>query len=59
YVVVANKQDAENAWGAEELRLALRLPTDVQVLPCVALDRESVKNVLLELLYLVLQAAAA
>lgn len=58
YVIVANKQDAENAWGPEELRLALRLPTDVQVLPCVATDRESVKSVLLELLYLVLQATA-
>ncbi len=57
-VIVANKQDAENAWGPEELRLALRLPTDVPVLPCVATDRDSVKNVLLELLYLVLQATA-
>ncbi len=57
YVVVANKQDLENAWSPDELRLALRLPDEVKVLPCVATDRESVKNVLLELLYLVLQTA--
>lgn len=57
YVVVANKQDLENAWSPEELRLALRLPDEVKVLPCVATNRESVKNVLLELLYLVLQTA--
>ncbi len=59
YVIVANKQDVENAWGAEELRLALRLPTDIPVLPCVATEWESVKNVLLELLYLVLHSAGA
>ncbi len=57
YVVVANKQDLENAWSPDELRLALRLPDEVKVLPCVATNRESVKNVLLELLYLVLQTA--
>jgi hypothetical protein len=27
---------------------------DIKVLPCVALDKESVKNILLELLYSVL-----
>jgi len=57
YVIVANKQDLENAWAPEELRLALRLPESIKVLPCVATDRESVKGVLLELLYLVLQSA--
>lgn len=57
YVIVANKQDQENAWSAEELRLALRLSDQIKVLPCVAIDRESVKSVLLELLYLVLQMA--
>jgi small GTP-binding protein len=57
YVVVANKQDLENAWSPDELRLALRLPEEVKVLPCVATTRPSVKRVLLELLYLVLQSA--
>jgi small GTP-binding protein len=54
YVVAANKQDMADAWSPEDLRIALRIPPDVKVLPCVATDRESVKNVLLELLYSIL-----
>jgi signal recognition particle receptor subunit beta/pimeloyl-ACP methyl ester carboxylesterase len=50
YVVVANKQDLGGAWAPEELRLALRLPPEVKVLPCVATDRASVQGVLDELL---------
>jgi len=57
YVVVANKQDDENAWAPDELRFALRLPDEIKVLSCIATDRESVKTVLLELLYLVMQTA--
>ncbi len=56
YLIVANKQDLENAWSPEELHLALRLPDHVKVLPCVATRRSSVKKVLLELLSLVLEA---
>lgn len=56
YVVAANKQDLDDAWQPEDLRIALRIPSDVKVLPCVATDRESVKNVLLELLYSILEA---
>jgi hypothetical protein len=55
YVVAANKQDMEDAWSPEDLRIALRIPQHVKVLPCVATDRESVKDVLLELLYSVLE----
>ena len=54
YVVAANKQDLEDAWAPEDLRIALRIPGEVKVLPCVAKDRESVQNVVLELLYSVL-----
>ncbi len=57
YLIVANKQDLDNAWSPEELRLALRLPETIKVLPCAATRRDSVKAVLLELLYLVLQEA--
>jgi uncharacterized protein len=57
YVVAANKQDKENAWSPDELRLALRLPPHVKVIPCVGNDRASVKNVLLELLYVILQSS--
>lgn len=55
YVVAANKQDQEDAWDPEDLRIILRLRPEVKVLPCVALNKESVKNVLLELLYSILE----
>lgn len=55
YVVAANKQDMEDAWEPEDLRIILRLPPEVKILPCVATDKESVKNALLELLYSILE----
>lgn len=54
YVIAANKQDHEDAWPPEDLRIALRATSDAKVVSCVAIDRESVKNVLLELLYSIL-----
>ena len=58
YVIAANKQDHENAWSPDELRLALRLNSDVKILPCIATERETVKNVLLELLYVIMQRSS-
>lgn len=58
YVVAANKQDRPNAWSPDELRLALRQPPHIKVIPCVAVDRDSVKNVLLELLYVILDRSS-
>ncbi|MEN6524135.1 MAG: ATP/GTP-binding protein [Anaerolineaceae bacterium] len=55
YVVVANKQDDENAWDVEDMRIALRLDPGIKLVQCVAVDREKVKNVLLELLYIILE----
>jgi small GTP-binding protein len=55
YVVAANKQDLEDAWSAEDLRIALHIPRDVKVVPCVSIDRDSVQHVVLELLYSVLE----
>ena len=55
YVVAANKQDMEDAWEVEDLRIALRIDSDIKLLPCVATDRQSVRNVLLELLYSILE----
>jgi uncharacterized protein len=55
FVVAANKQDHNDAWEPEDLRIILKLNPAVKVLPCVALNRESVKNVLLELLYSILE----
>jgi uncharacterized protein len=54
YVVTANKQDVEDAWSVDDMRIALRLDPNIKFLPCVALDKESVKGVLLELLYSIL-----
>lgn len=55
YVVAANKQDRPDAWTPEDLRLALRIEPNVKLLPCVARDRDSVRDVLLELLYTILE----
>ncbi|MGQ9909783.1 MAG: GTP-binding protein [Candidatus Flexifilum sp.] len=55
YVVAANKQDLPEAWSVEDLRVALRIEPHVKLLPCVASDKESVKTVLLELLYAILE----
>jgi uncharacterized protein len=54
YVVAANKQDLPDAWDLEDIRLALRLGEKVKLLPCVATKKETVKAVLLELLYNIL-----
>lgn len=54
YVVAANKQDMEDAWSPDDLRIALKVRPDVKLLPCVATDKESVKGVLIELLYTIL-----
>ncbi len=57
YIIAANKQDKDTAWSPDELRLALRLPEHVKVVPCIAKERESCKNVLLELLYEIMETA--
>jgi uncharacterized protein len=54
YVVAANKQDLAEAWEVNDVRAALRLDREVKLLPCVATNKESVKKVLLELLYTIL-----
>ncbi|MEW6568037.1 MAG: ATP/GTP-binding protein [Chloroflexota bacterium] len=55
YVVAANKQDREDAWSIDDLRIALKLDKKVKMLPCIATNREMVKKVLLELLYSILE----
>jgi uncharacterized protein len=55
YVVAANKQDHPDAWAPEDLRIALRIEPEVKLLPCVATQRDSVRDVLLELLYTILE----
>ena len=55
YVVAANKQDLPDAWSPEDLRIALKIDSDIKVLPCVATEKDHVKSVLLELLYSILE----
>lgn len=54
YVIAASKQDMPDAWSVDRIRAALAIGPDIPVLPCVATDWESVKNVLLELLFRIL-----
>jgi uncharacterized protein len=54
YVVAANKQDREDAWELDDMRIALRLDSKVKLISCVAREKESVKTILLELLYSIL-----
>lgn len=56
YIVAANKQDMPDAWSPEDLRIALKIDKSVKILPCVATDKESVKQAVLELLYSILEA---
>jgi len=55
YVVAANKQDMPDAWDVEDLKIALRLDKKIKMLPAVATNKDSVKTVLLELLYTILE----
>jgi hypothetical protein len=55
YVVAANKQDMPEAWDIDDVRHALRLDGTTRILPCVATDRSTVKTVLLQLLYNILE----
>lgn len=57
FVIAANKQDDEDAWPAEDLKVALGLDSNTRVLPCIGTSKESVKNILLELLYVILESA--
>jgi len=54
YVVAANKQDVKDAWEVDDMRHALRLDSKVKLVSCIATDRDSVKTILLELLYSIL-----
>jgi len=55
FVVAANKQDDPDAWSPEDIKIALGLDGNIKVLPCTATKKESVKYILLELLYSILE----
>ena len=54
YIVAANKQDRQEAWEIDDMRIALRLDPKIKLLNCVATRKESVKLILLELLNTIL-----
>jgi uncharacterized protein len=54
YIVVANKQDLEDALTVDQIRQKMRLPDHVPMMGCIAKERDSVRNVLLELVYKIL-----
>ncbi len=47
YLVVANKQDKDKVLSTQEIRKLLSLPDEVMIVPCVATDPASVKQVLI------------
>lgn len=55
--VIAVEDSTDDAWQPNDVRIALRLPHYVKVLPCAVSDHQSVKNVLLELSYLIFDAS--
>lgn len=50
FVVAANRMDHPAAVGADAIRLALKLESDRKIVPCSAVERHSVQQVLSELL---------
>jgi uncharacterized protein len=59
YVVALNRASPDDHGLVEGVRDRLGIPHDVAILPCDAADKESVKNVLLALLYAVLDEVEA
>jgi uncharacterized protein len=59
YVVALNRSAGDDNALVERVRTRLEIPGDIAILPCDATDKESVKNVLLALLYAVLDEVEA
>ena len=51
YVIAADNSNQSDAWRPVDIRIAMRLDSEARVVPCVSSDPESVKKVLLELIY--------
>ena len=49
--LVCNRQDHPMAWSEDDIRLGLGIPDDILVKPCVATSMQSVKDVVIDLLY--------
>jgi uncharacterized protein len=53
YLVVANKSDLPGAATVAEVRSGINAGSDVMVVPCIATDRSSVRQVLLQVITLI------
>lgn len=58
-IIAATKSDNPDAWSPDDPRILLQIPDDIPVVPCIATDKESCKNVLLTLLYKALEEIEA
>jgi signal recognition particle receptor subunit beta len=54
--LVCNRQDHPMAWSAEDIRLGLGIPNDILVKPCVSTNMQSVKEIVIDLLYAIWKA---
>ena len=43
FVVAANKQDLEDAWEVDDIRIALRLDPNIKIISCSSIDKRDVK----------------
>jgi len=59
FVVGLNRAGGDDHLLVESVRSRLEIPSDIAILPCDATDKDSVKNVLLALLYAVLDEVEA
>jgi uncharacterized protein len=55
YVLAVTKADHADVWSPGDIRIALNIPDDIPIVPCVASDKESVKRVFLALLQKILK----
>jgi uncharacterized protein len=53
HIIVANKQDRDDAMTVGQIRREMQLPDDTIILPCVATERASVAHVLNTLLAMI------
>ena len=53
YLVVANKTDLDGAVSLAEIRRRMNTGDDVTTMPCVALEKSSVRQVLLQIIELI------
>ncbi len=59
YLVVANKTDLDGAARLSDVRRGTRAGADITVMPCVATQKSSVRQVLLQMMALLHKAEAA